>query len=69
MMVNTAKIMNRMKEVGVTQERIAEALKIARPTVSQKLRNVRPMYLDEAERLSELLEIEAANFGEYFFAQ
>lgn len=67
-MVNTEKVMTRMKERGVTQSDIAEKLDIARPTVSQKLRNVRPMFLDEAERVCELLGIGADEFGTYFFA-
>ena len=66
-MVNTDKIFNRMKEVGVSQVDIAEVLGLARPTVSQKLRNVRPMFLDEAEKLSELLKIDSQDFGSYFF--
>lgn len=68
-MVNTNMLVSRMKEIGVTQADIADKLKLARPTVSQKLRNVRPMYLDEAECLSELLKIEPCDFGSYFFTQ
>lgn len=67
-MVNTEKIMARMKEEGVTQKELADRLKIARPTVSQKLRNVRPMFLDEAEKISEVLNIKQSDFGSYFFA-
>ena len=67
-MVNTDKLFERMKALGITQEYMAKELSLARPTVSQKLRNVRPMFLDEAKCISKLLEIEPGDFGAYFFA-
>ena len=66
-MVNTKKLIDRMKEIGVNQARVADVLSLARPTVSQKLRNVRPMFLDEAEKLSNLLGIGPEDFCAYFF--
>ena len=66
-MVNTDLLKTRMREVGVSQTKVAETLSIARPTASQKLRNVRPMYLDEAEKLCRLLNISPGDFGTYFF--
>lgn len=68
-MVNTKLLKDRMKEVGVSQEDVAAELSLARPTVSQKLRNVRPMFLDEAEKLSGILGIASDEFGTYFFAE
>lgn len=68
-MVNTQKLRERMKERGITQARLGERLNLAKPTVSQKLNNVRPMFLDEAELICEELEIPACEFGKYFFAQ
>lgn len=68
-MVNTAKILERMREVGVSRADIAESLNLAKPTVSQKLRNIRPMFLDEAEQLCALLKIEDCDFGKYFFCR
>lgn len=66
-MVNTKLLKARMKEVGISQEKVAAELSLARPTVSQKLRNVRPMFLDEAEKLSNILGIAPSDFGTYFF--
>lgn len=65
--VNTKKIKGRMAEMQLTQKDMAEALEIAQPTINQKINNIRPMNLDEAEKISNLLEISAEDFGTYFF--
>ena len=67
-MVNTNKIKGRMKELEITQADVAKCLDIAQPTANQKINNVRPFDLDEAEKLSVLLGIESGEFGLYFFA-
>ena len=67
-MLNVAKVRNRMVELKLTQKDVADKLGIAVPTASQKLNRVRPMNLDEAEKLATLLQIKNENFGEYFFA-
>ncbi|WP_243276458.1 helix-turn-helix domain-containing protein [Intestinimonas butyriciproducens] len=58
-----------MAELKLSQKDVAEALGIAVSTASQKLNRVRPMDLDEAEKLATLLKLEDNQFGEYFFAQ
>ena len=63
-MVNTNKIKGRMKELELTQADVAHCLNIAQPTANQKINNVRPFDLDEAEKLSHLLHIDA---GEQIF--
>ena len=68
-MINSNKIKGRMAELGFTQKDIAERLNIAPPTVSQKINNIRPMDLDEAEALARMLNIEAGEFGKYFFSE
>lgn len=65
--VNTNKIKGRMKELEITQADVAKCLEIAQPTANQKINNVRPFDLNEAEKLAELLNIEAGDFGLYFF--
>lgn len=67
-MLNVDKVRGRMAEMRLTQKDVANALGIAVPTVSQKLNRVRPMDLDEAEKLAVLLQLEDRQFGEYFFA-
>lgn len=68
-MLNTLKIKSRMVELNLTQKDIAKMLRIATPTVSQKINNIRPMRLNEAEKLAELLKINNEEFAIYFFYQ
>jgi len=67
-MLNVDKVRGRMAEMRLTQKDVAAALGIAVPTASQKLNRVRPMDLDEAEKLAVLLDLEDSQFSEYFFA-
>ena len=66
-MLNVSKVKGRLAELGLVQKDVAEALGIAIPTASQKLNRVRPMDLDEAEKLAKLLKIKDDQFKEYFF--
>lgn len=66
-MVNTQMLRKKMKDAGVTQARLAEKLGLAKATVSQKMNNSRPMFLHEAEVISEELNISDAEFKVYFF--
>lgn len=68
-MLNVDKVRGRLAELRLTQKDVADALGIATPTASQKLNRVRPMDLDEAEKLASLLRLDDSQFGEYFFAQ
>lgn len=68
-MINSNKIKGRMKELNLTQADIAKQLKIAQPTMNQKINNVRPFDLNEAELLAKILKIESCEFGIYFFAE
>lgn len=67
-MVNANKIKGRIVELGMTYKDVAAELGLALPTISQKINNVRPMYLHEAEKLAKLLCIKAEDFTTYFFA-
>ena len=67
-MVNTNKIKGRMREKAITQADVAKHLKIAQPTANQKINNIRPFDLEEAEQLAKLLDIDAGEFGTYFFS-
>lgn len=66
-MINTNKIKGRMAELRITQRDVAKSLGLAQPTVSQKINNIRPMDLNEAEKLSDLLGIKPEDFAVYFF--
>lgn len=66
-MINSKKIKERIKELGLTQGDIAKALGLAQSTVNQKINNVRSMSVNEAEGLAKELKIEDQDFSEYFF--
>lgn len=66
-MINTNKIKGRMAELQITQKDVANLLGLAQPTVNQKINNIRPMDLNEAEKLSDLLHIKPEDFAVYFF--
>ena len=67
-MVNSNKIKGRITEVGKNQEVCAVIMGISYAALNQKINNVRPMRLEEAEKLSEILEISDSEFSAYFFA-
>lgn len=66
-MLNSRKILGRMRELGITQKCVSDHLGLAASTVSQKINGVRPMSLDEAEKLAALIQIRPSEFGTYFF--
>ena len=68
-MPNTRKLKARMVELGLTQKDLADALKIAPATASQKINGIRPLYLHEAQIVARALKIENASFSDYFFTQ
>ena len=68
-MINTNKVRGRMVEKGMTQQDAANYLGIAQATFSQKINNVRPMDLNEAEKLAEFLDITDSEFALFFLAK
>ena len=68
-LINSNKLKGRLVERGLTQKNVADVLGIAQPTVNQKINNIRPMDLNEAEKLAELLDIKPEEFQIYFFTQ
>ena len=68
-MVNTPKIKGRMAELNYTQQNLAKALGISASTVSQKINGNRPLFLDEADVLAELLKVDNEHFREFFIAK
>ena len=67
-MVNSDKLKGIMKEKRMTQADAAKILGLSECTVNQKINNVRPFFLDEAELLANALEIDSGSFGAYFFS-
>lgn len=67
-MINTKLIRSKMTEQNVTYEEIGKAIGKETVTVRQKITNVRPMFLAEAEVIQKLLHIPDREFRLYFFA-
>ena len=67
-MINSGKLKERAKNMGIRQQDMAAALGIKQSSVNLKINNVRPMGLDEAEKLAKLLAIPDEEFRVYFFA-
>lgn len=67
-MINSKKIKERAAELGLRQMDIAKARGLQQSTVNQKINNVRPMSLKEAEIMAEVLQIENTEFSIYFFS-
>ena len=68
-MINSDKIKGLMREKRITQSDLAAKLGIKPCTMNQKLNNKRDMSLDEAEKISAELNIDAGDFGRYFFSR
>lgn len=68
-MPDANKLKARMAELGLTQSQLAESLGIATPTICQKINNLRPFTLDEAEKVAGALRISDNEFGAYFFGR
>lgn len=68
-MINSSLIKDRAKTLGVRQKDIADALGIKQSAANLKINNRRPMYLQEAEKIAEMLNISSDMFATYFFAR
>lgn len=68
-MTNSEAIKARIRDQKKTQASIAEDLGIRQSSLSLKINNKRPFYVDEAVKLAHLLNIETKDFGSYFFSR
>jgi len=66
-MVNTDKLKGKIRELRKTQGDCADSIGVKTPTFNQKINNIRPFSLSEAEKLRNYLEITNEEFAEYFF--
>lgn len=67
--MNTEMIKDRLSRLGLTQEDLAKTLGIATCTMNQKLNNIRPLKLDEADKIGSMLNLSDEEFRAYFFAE
>lgn len=66
-MVNTKEIRKRMIDLDLTYAKLAVALNLAPTTVRHKIYNVRPLTLEEAYKMQQVLKIADSKFTTYFF--
>ena len=67
-MVNANKIKGRMRELCLTQRDIAIRMGVSQAAINQKINNTRSLSLEEAEKLSDILNVSDKDFRAYFFA-
>lgn len=67
-MINSNKLKTRMSEMRITQEELAEYVGVTVPVILQKINNVRPFPLREADKVANKLRIKDEEFGKYFFS-
>ena len=67
-MVNSEMLKSRAKKLGVRQKDIADVLGLQQSSVNLKINNLRPMTLEEAETIAEMLSISDDMFKSYFFS-
>lgn len=69
MSFNHSKLLGKMRECGYTQEKLAEAIKMNKATLNQKLKNKSHFTAVEMNNISKLLDIAPDEIGIYFFTQ
>lgn len=63
-----SKLSGRIKEFGYTQKSLAEAIGISEGQFCQKLSSRYPFKQTEIRKICDLLNIQAAEIGAYFFS-
>lgn len=69
MKFNYAKLLGRIKERGLTQERLAQMIGINKGTLSVKLNNQYAFTAAEIDNISKILDIPNDEIGKYFFCR
>lgn len=68
-MFNYSKLKGKMKEKGITQEKLSEMIGIDKSTLSLKLNNQALLNQDEINKITKILKIPAKEIKEYFFKE
>ena len=68
MKYNYSKLLGRIKECGLTQETLANAIGKNKSTISSKLNGRYPFTAKDIDDICRVLNISNAEIGEYFFA-
>ena len=67
MKYNYSKLLGRMKERGVTQEKLAKEIAVSKSTLNSKLNNRFKFTADEIDSICRVLDISNSEIGDYFF--
>lgn len=67
-MVNSKLLKSKMVEENVTQDYLADRLKLSQPTLSLKLNNNRSFTIEEMFCVVDVLNIEPADLRKFFLA-
>lgn len=67
-MVNSKLLKSKMAEENITQDYLADRLKLSQPTLSLKLNNNRSFTIDEMFCVVDVLNIEPADLRKFFLA-
>lgn len=65
---NYSKLLGRIKECGLTQEQLANAIGKNKSTISSKLNGRYPFTAKEIDDICKVLNISNDEIGDYFFA-
>lgn len=69
MKYNYSKLLGRIKECGLTQEQLANAIGKNKSTISAKVNNQFSFTQEEMDAICKVLDISNDEIGEYFFAR
>ena len=67
MKVDYSKLLGRIREFGITQEKMAKEIGINKSTLSSKLNGRTSFTAFEIDKICKLLDISNAEIGAYFF--
>lgn len=68
MVYDYSKLLGRIKEKGLNQEKFASMIDVAPATLSLKLSNQAKFKQDEIDKACSILDIDHKDIGVYFFA-
>ena len=69
MKYNYSKLLGRLKEFGLTQERLAKAIGINKSTLTLKLNGRSSFTQEEMDEICKVLDVSNDEIGAYFFAK
>ncbi len=68
-MPNTMKIREKVEEREMTYKELAKLMEMSAYTLRRKIKNIVPMTIEEAERMSNILDIKDEEFSSIFLKQ